>query len=144
MVKNGLYQPNGVICSLDETKLYVAESSHGGTTTSRARERWWVYSINPDDTLDAGSVFFKPASPPNPSNVPDGMTIDQLGNLYFSGLGGVWIISPQGEQLEFISLPQPIYNVTFGGPDGKTLYMTCQEKVYSLAMNVSGGGNHSW
>ena len=84
-------------------------------------------------------MFFKPTSPPNPSNVPDGMTIDELGNLYFSGLGGIWIVSPQGELLEFISVPQSVSNVTFAGPNGRTLYMTCQDKVYSLAMCVRGG-----
>jgi gluconolactonase len=72
------------------------------------------------------------------------MTIDELGNLYFSGLGGVWIVSPQGEQLEFIDTPEAIYNVAFGGPNGRTLYMTCDGKLYSLDMNVRGGGNHSW
>ncbi len=136
LVKNGLYQPNGVIASLDGTKLYVAESS---SSSNPSREQWWIFNINTDGTLDAGSVFFKPTSPPNPSNVPDGMTIDELGNLYFSGLGGVWIVSPQGELLEFISVPQSISNVTFGGPNGRTLYMTCQDKVYSLAMCVRGG-----
>jgi len=139
LVNNALNQPNGVINSLDETKLYVSEAS-----TNPAYQRWWVFNIDTDGTLDAGSVFFDPASPPSTSNVPDGMTIDELGNLYFSGLGGVWIVSPQGQQLEFISLPQPIYNVAFGGPNGRTLYMTCQGKVYSLAMNVRGAGNHSW
>ncbi len=141
LVKNGLYQPNGVIASLDGTKLYVAESSSGANPS---KERWWLFNINPDGTLDTGSVFFKPASPPNPNNVPDGMTIDEFGNLYFSGLGGVWILSPQGELLDFISVPQSISNVTFGGPNGKTLYMTCQNKVYILAMSVRGGTHNSW
>jgi len=139
LVNNTLNQPNGIITSLDETKLYVSEAS-----TNTNYQRWWVFNINPDGTLDAGSVFFDPTSPPSTSNVPDGMTIDELGNLYFSGLGGVWIVSPQGQQLEFIDTPESIYNVAFGGPNGRTLYMTCEDKVYSLAMNVRGGGNHSW
>jgi sugar lactone lactonase YvrE len=138
-VNNTINQPNGIITSLDETKLYVSEASG-----NPAYQRWWVFNIASDGTLDAGSVFFNPASPPTTSNVPDGMTIDELGNLYFSGLGGVWIVSPQGEQLEFIDTPEAIYNVAFGGPNGRTLYMTCEDKVYSLAMNVRGGGNHSW
>jgi gluconolactonase len=138
-VNNTINQPNGIIASLDETKLYVAEAS-----TNTAYQRWWVFNINTDGTLSGGSVFFDPASPPSTSNVPDGMTIDELGNLYFSGLGGVWIVSPQGQQLDFIDTPEAIYNVAFGGPNGRTLYMTCEDKVYSLAMNVRGGGNHSW
>jgi len=140
MVKNGIYQPNGIITSLDETKLYVAESR---TNADTSKQRWWVYNINSDGTLDAGSVFFKPSSPPDTGNVPDGMTIDELGNLYFTGLGGVWIVSPQGEQLEFISVYAPA-NIAFGGPNGRTLYITAKGVVYSLAMCVRGGELNSW
>lgn len=138
-VNNALRQPNGIIASLDGTKLYV---SAGSTTASY--QQWWVFDIYADGTLSSAALFFDPTSPPSTSNVPDGMTIDELGNLYFSGLGGIWIVSPSGEQLDFILLPQPVYNVAFGGPKGKTLYMTCNNKVYSLAMTVRGGGSISW
>jgi sugar lactone lactonase YvrE len=138
-VNNTLYQPNGIITSLDETKLYVSAGS-----TNTAYQQWWVFDINPDGTLSAGSVFFDPASPPDTTNVPDGMTIDELGNLYFTGLGGVWIVSPAGVQLDFISLPNAPFNIAFGGPNGRTLYMTCKNKVYSLAMCVRGGELESW
>jgi len=134
-VNNGLWQPNGIITSLDETKLYVAESSSSDIT----KKRWWVFPINSDGTLGTGSVFFKPTSPPA-TNDPDGMTIDERGNLYFCGLGGVWIVSPTGQELKRI--PVVSYNcsnIAFGGPENKTLYITCQDKVYSLAMCVRGG-----
>jgi len=133
-VNNGLYQPNGIITSLDETKLYVAESSSSDIT----KKRWWVFPINSDGTLGTGSVFFKPTSPPG-TNDPDGMTIDEFGNLYFCGLGGVWIVSPAGVELEMIPVTKSCSNITFGGPNGRTLYITCQDKVYSLAMCVRGG-----
>ena len=136
-VNNALHQPNGIITSLDETKLYVAESSSGlGGTV--ATKRWWVFPINSDGTLGAGSVFFRPTNPPN-TNDPDGMTIDERGNLYFCGLGGVWVASPNGQQLEMIRVSQNCSNICFGGPYQKTLYITCQDKVYSLAMLVRGG-----
>ncbi len=134
-VASGLYQPNGIIASNDGTKLYVAESSSSNTTW----KRWWVFPINPDGTLGTGAVFFKPTSPPS-NNDPDGMTIDERGNLYFAGLGGIWIVSPQGEQLEMVPVPEFCSNTTFGGPENKTLYITCEDKVYSLQMNVHGGG----
>jgi sugar lactone lactonase YvrE len=133
-VNNGLNQPNGIITSLDETKLYVAESSSSDTT----KKRWWVFPINTDGTLGTGSVFFKPTSPPR-TNDPDGMTIDERGNLYFCGLGGVWIVSPSGQRLKLITVTEDCANVCFGGPDYKTLYITCNYKVYSLAMLVRGG-----
>jgi len=134
-VASGLYQPNGIIASNDGTRLYVAESSSSNTTW----KRWWVFPINPDGTLGTGTVFFKPTSPPSDKD-PDGMTIDERGNLYFAGLGGIWIVSPQGEQLEMVPVPEFCSNITFGGPENKTLYITCQNKLYSLQMNVCGGG----
>ncbi|MDD5327747.1 MAG: SMP-30/gluconolactonase/LRE family protein [Phycisphaerae bacterium] len=138
LVKNGLYQPNGIITSLDETKLYVAESS-SGPGGSVSTKRWWVFPINSDGTLGTGSVFFKPTSPPR-TNDPDGMTIDERGNLYFCGLGGVWIVSPAGVELEMINVPTyNCSNACFGGPENKTLYITCQDKVYTLDMVVRGG-----
>jgi gluconolactonase len=137
-VNNTLNQPNGIITSLDETKLYVSEGS-----TTAANQRWSVFDINGDGTLSAPSLFFKPSNPPDTGNVPDGMTIDELGNLYFTGLGGVWIVSPQGEQLGFISVYAPA-NIAFGGPKGRTLYITAKGVVYSLAMCVRGGELSSW
>ncbi len=122
-------QPNGIIASDDGSKLYVGDSTD---------KLWKVYPINPDGSVGAGAVFFNPSTPN--MNDPDGMTIDERGNLYFCGRGGVWIVSPQGELLRFISVPQFASNVTFGGAEGKTLYITCQDKVYSLAMAVRGGG----
>jgi len=134
-VNNALSQPNGIITSLDETKLYVAESS----SSDLSKKRWWVFPINSDGTLGTGSVFFKPTSPPR-TNDPDGMTIDERGNLYFCGLGGVWIVSPTGVELEMINVPTyNCSNACFGGPENKTLYITCQDKVYLLDMVVRGG-----
>ena len=47
------------------------------------------------------------------------------------------MVSPTGKSLGMI--PKIFANCTFGGPDGKTLYLTYAGKVYSLAMNVRGG-----
>jgi len=138
-VNNALYQPNGLEASNDGTKLYVAESA-SGPGGGNSLKRWWVFPINADGSLGAGSVFFQPGSPPN-YNDPDGMTIDEYGNLYFCGMGGVWIVSPDGTELDMIPVPEFITNVCFGGPENKTLYITGDTKVYSLAMQVRGGGH---
>ena len=132
-VNNALNQPNGILTSLDETKLYVSESSSSDIT----KKRWWVFPINSDGTLGTGSVFFKPTT--SYTSDPDGMTIDERGNLYFTGLGGVWIVSPTGQQIKMIPTPNVPANVCFGGPDYRTLYITCNYRVYSLAMVVRGG-----
>jgi len=120
--------PNGIITSLDGRWLYVSDSH---------LKQWWRFPVRSDGLLGKGAVFFQPTTESKRS--PDGMTIDEFGNLYFTGLGGVWIVSPSGEKLDFIPVPEFASNVTFGGRDGKTLFITCSRKVYSLAMRVRGG-----
>ncbi len=135
LVKNGILQPNGIIASLDETKLYVSESA----TWDNSKKRWWVYPINADGTLGTGSIFFKPSVPMVNNKDPDGMTIDERGNLYLTGLGGLYIVSPTGQELRRFPIAQQTNNMTFGGTDYKTLYIACQDYVYSLDMEVHGG-----
>ena len=120
--------PNGLITSNDGQVLYVGDSH---------RKMWRSYPILADGTAGPGKDFFDPGTK-NMSS-PDGMTIDADGNLYFTGRGGVWVASRAGKPVGFIPTKEFCSNVTFGGADGKTLYLTCSTKVYSLAMNVSGG-----
>lgn len=133
---NSIIQPNGIIASLDETLLYVSESS----TNYDSTKRWWVFPINSDGTLGTGSIFFQPTDLTGMRYAdPDGMTIDERGNLYLTGMGGFWIVSPTGQELMRFPIAQQTNNMTFGGTDYTTLYITCAEKVYSLAMEVHGG-----
>lgn len=85
----------------------------------------------------AEKVFFDPSN--EDRREPDGMSIDEQGNVYLSGRGGVWVVGPDGKALGLIPIVEFCANVTFGGDDGKTLYMTCQDKLYSLQMKVRGG-----
>jgi serine/threonine protein kinase len=82
---------------------------------------------------------------------PGNVLIDEHGRLYLSGSGGVWVVDKFGVSLGLIPVPDLVSadgktptpgfcsNVTFGGPEGKTLYLTCKEYLYSLAMTVRGG-----
>lgn len=119
--------PNGLKVSLDGKSLIVGDSS---------KAHWRSYPIQPDGTVGAGVLFFDP--PTERRDSPDGMSLDELGNYYFSGRGGVWVASPQGKSFGLIPVPEFCSNVTFGGPDGNTLYLTCSKKLYSLQMNVRG------
>ena len=63
---------------------------------------------------------------------------DERGNLYCAMRGGIWVASAEGKSLGLIPIPEFATNAAFGGPDGKTLYVTCDKKVYSLRMTVGG------
>ena len=65
-----------------------------------------------------------------------GLAVDSRGNLYDSGPGGVWIISPDGKHLGTILTPDRISNLSFGGPDGKTLFLTGRSSIMTIRVKV--------
>ncbi|MBN2588934.1 MAG: SMP-30/gluconolactonase/LRE family protein [Sedimentisphaerales bacterium] len=119
-VTDDLQQPNGIIGTPDGRYLYVAD--YGGNKTYR-------YTIQPDGTLSNKSLFCSQGS--------DGMTIDEEGNIYLTK-SGVAVFDRLGNKIETISVPESTTNVTFGGPDARTLYITAGGSLYSLQMNVQG------
>ncbi|MCB0648169.1 MAG: SMP-30/gluconolactonase/LRE family protein [Saprospiraceae bacterium] len=113
--------PNGLIGTKDYKKLYVADIGDRKT---------YVFDIQKDGTLTNQQLFVSMGS--------DGMTLDELGNVYLCG-NGVTIYSPAGEKLGNIKVPQGwTANVTFGGKEGKTLFITALKGVYTMAMKVRG------
>lgn len=121
---------NGLKVSNDGKTLYVADDGP---------MNWRSYPIQGDGTVGPGKLFFDPPVPSEKRTAPDGMSIDERGNLYLSGSGGVWVVDKFGTSLGLIPIPEFCSNVTFGGEDGKTLYFTCSKQVYSLAARVRGG-----
>lgn len=116
-----LVQPNGIIGTADGTSLYVADI--GDSKTYR-------YDIGSDGSLANPTILITMGS--------DGMTLDERGNLYLTG-NGVHVYSPEGELLTHIEVPESwTANVTFGGTDGKTLFITAMDSVYTLRMTVAG------
>ena len=95
------------------------------------------YEVGADATLSNGKVFFDMTSAPG-EDALDGMKVDQRGNLYVSGPGGLWIISQAGKHLGTIIAPKHPHNLTWGGEDRKTLYMTARDSIYRMPLNIPG------
>jgi len=70
--------------------------------------------------------------------IPDGMKIDERGNIYVTGPDGVWVISPEGEHLGLIEVPENVGNIVFGGPEWKHLYMPSSTSLYRVELKVAG------
>jgi gluconolactonase len=87
--------------------------------------------------LSNGKVFFDMTSAPGEDAI-DGIKVDQQGNLYVSGPGGLWIISSAGKHLGTIIAPKHPHNLAWGGEDGKTLYLTAQSALYRMPLNIPG------
>ena len=68
----------------------------------------------------------------------DGVKVDTLGDVYVSGPGGLWILSPDGRHLGTIQGPEHPHNLAWGDADGRTLYLTSQTGLYRIRLNVGG------
>jgi gluconolactonase len=132
LVAQDLVYPNGLAFSPDQKTLYVAQSE-------AKRAVVMAYDVNADGNLARGRVFFDatPLVGPSRPGVPDGMRVDRRGNLFATGPGGVLIISPAGKHLGTIVTGQPTANVTFGGDDGATLYITANDRLMRVKVKTT-------
>jgi gluconolactonase len=126
LLTDELEGPNGVAFSPDERWLYVGNWDF---------ERTVVMRYDPD--TGAGEVFFDMTGAPGEDAI-DGIKVDRDGNLYVCGPGGIWVLSPEGEHLGTLRLPESPHNLAFGDADSKTLYVTALTSVYRLRLNVPG------
>ena len=124
-----LPRPNGIAFSPDEKYLYV--------NNSEPKKIWMRYRVQPDGSLTEPKLLYDATSDPRPGN-PDGMKIDVEGNIYSAGPGGVWIFSPEGKPLAVIPVPEKVANMTWAGPERKTLYITASTSVYRVQLKIAG------
>ncbi|MDP8933886.1 MAG: SMP-30/gluconolactonase/LRE family protein, partial [Cyanobacteriota bacterium] len=123
-----LVLPNGIAFSPDEQKLYVNNSEAKYIA---------VFDVKPDGTVTNERLFadLKDASQ---GGVPDGLKVDLEGNVYSTGPGGVWILSPDGKLLGKISVPETATNLAWGESDRKTLYITGSTSLYRIRLKIAG------
>jgi gluconolactonase len=130
VVTMDLTGPNGLAFSPDEKYLYVDDWDNKRKVIMR-------YEVHPDGTLSNGHLFLD-ATNESGEDAWDGMKVDQEGNLYASGPGGLWIISPEGKHLGTIVGPEHQHNIAWGDEDGKTLYLCAKTGLYRIQLNVPG------
>ena len=129
LVSTDLKGPNGIAFSLDEKYLYVGNWDPEKKIIMR-------YEVGADGSLSSGKVFFDMTKAPG-EDALDGIKVDRQGNLYVSGPGGLWIISPEAKHLGTIIAPKHPHNLAWGD-DGKTLYMTAQGSLYRMPLKIPG------
>jgi gluconolactonase len=131
-VSKDMTGPNGLALSPDEKYLYVGNWDEKKKVVYR-------YTVTPDGNLENGKIFFDMTSAPGEDAI-DGVKVDSAGNVYISGPGGLWVVSPAGEHLGTIHLPMHPHNMAWGDDDRKTLYMTARSGLYRIRLNVAGAG----
>jgi len=128
LLTKDLAQPNGLAFSPDGSHFYVDDSE---------RRNIQVFEVKPDGSLSNGRLFGEEPGGKD-EGVPDGIKVDQDGNLFITGPKGIWVWSAKGEHLGTIVMPEQPANLTWGNQDHRTLYITATTSVYRLPVKTQG------
>jgi gluconolactonase len=116
-------RPNGVALSPDEKTLYVADTT---------KNELWSYAVNADGSTEPGKLLTMTGGG------PDGMAVDDAGNLYVTAQPGIEVYRSDGTKWGTIPVQKKPSNCGFGGADRKTLYITARESLYQIKLNLPG------
>jgi gluconolactonase len=130
-VADDFVKPNGLAFSPDESRLYVADS--GATHVDRGPRHIRVFDVGREGRLSRSRIFVEMAS-----GIPDGLRVDEHGNVWTSAEDGVHCYAPDGTLLGKILLPETAANLTFGGLNRNRLFITASASLYSLHVGVRG------
>jgi gluconolactonase len=128
LLTRDLTQPNGLAFSPDGKKFYVDDSEQRNIR---------VYDVAADGTLSNGRIFGEEPGGKG-DGVPDGIKVDDKGNLFVTGPKGIWVWDANGNHLGTIAMPEQPANLTWGDPDYRTLYITATTSVYRLETKTRG------
>ena len=123
-----LSQPNGLAFSPDGKHFYVDDSEQRNVR---------VYDFAADSTLENGRIFGEEPGGEH-DGVPDGIKVDESGNLFVTGPKGIWVWNKEGRHIGTIVIPEQPANLNWGDKDYRTLYITATTTVYRLRMKTRG------
>jgi gluconolactonase len=124
LVSDELAGPNGLAFSPDERFLYVGNWDPERKVIVR-------YELDADCVVRGAEVFADLTEEPG-DDALDGLKVDEDGNVFACGPGGVWVLSPEGERLGLLRLPEAPHNLAWGDADRRTLYITALTGVYRI------------
>ncbi len=124
-------KPNGIAFSPDEKTLYVANSDP-------KKAIWMAFPVKEDGTLGKGKVFFDATRwVGSKKGLPDGMKVDQKGNVFATGPGGVLVFTPDGTHLGTLATGVPTANCGWGN-DGSVLYIMADKAICRVKTSTKG------
>ncbi len=128
LIDDRFQQPNGLVFSPDERQLYIGDSQQ--LVIRR-------FDVHDDGSITGGAIFSDMRKSAH-SGGPDGMAIDTDGRLWTTGPGGIWVVDADGTNLGQILMTEQPSNITFGGEDFSSLYVTAETGLYQLGTRVRG------
>ena len=124
-------RPNGLAFSPDEKLLYIADT--GVSHVKDGPKHIRVFRVGDDGKLSGGEVF---ATCTNA--VFDGFRLDDEGRIWTSAGDGVHCLTPEGELLGKVLVPERVANVVFGGPKRNRLFVCATTSLYAVLLAVNG------
>jgi len=115
--------PNGLAFSPDYQRLYVGNTSDGNI---------YQYDVDEEGRLFNLRLFTVQPLSTGKSPLADGLATDKKGNLYAASADGVCVYDPSGNLLGTLILHSSASNVSFGGPENKTLFITAHDRIYAI------------
>jgi len=128
LLTKDLTQPNGLSFSPDGKRLYIDDTKQRNIR---------VYEVAPDGSLTSGRIFAGEQGGRH-EGVPDGMKVDENGNIFVTGPKGIWVWDAEGNHLGTIAMPEQPANLAWGDKDYHTLYITANTSVYRLETKTHG------
>lgn len=128
--------PNGIALSPDQKTLYIADSQLGHNPNDKTlRHHLVAYDIDSNKNLSNGRDLANITT-----GVPDGIAVDNKGNIWVTGGEYIHIFTPQGKEIGNIKFPTVVANIVFNQlPTGKNVaYITGSNTLYRLDVAVKG------
>ena len=137
--------PNGILLSPDQKKLYVISTGKGpGDTGPGGKGEIYVFDVGSDNKV-SNQKLFPDCVVDGVKCGPDGMRCDVNGNVWASsnagrsvGYSGVTVWSPDGKLIGRIRLPEICGNACFGGPKRNRLFMAASQSLYAVYTATQG------
>lgn len=128
-----------------DTRIKEIDHRSVGADLKASGPRNRTFDFSPDARaadFDDANWELIPASAPGQDAI-DGVKVDEHGNVYVSGPGGLWILDATGRHLGTLRGPEHPHNMAWGDADGRTLYLCAQTGIHRLRLNVAGAGAFS-
>jgi gluconolactonase len=132
-VSDEVGQPNGICFSPDYKKLYVAD-----TGAPREIKVWDVDGAALRNGKRLAQLDIPGTAAPSAA---DGIRCDTDGNIWAGARPGVQVITPAGERIGMIRLPETCANVCFGGSRRNRLFMAASQSLYAIYVETTGAHN---
>lgn len=130
LLANTIGRPTGIVLSLDEKTLLIADSNAGALM---------AMDVQPDGMATNLRLWTQlQGLPQGRTGVPEGLAIDAEGRVYVATVAGVQVYSRTAEYLGAISVPRVPSNLAFGGTDRRTLYITARSALYRIRTLAAG------